>query len=228
MKRPAVFDSLSEPVPHRLVGGFERVALALRSGAWRDADPAGVTPTQAQALRALHEAKGGLRLAELAAQLGVSAPTMSARVSTLVAKGLVVKESGPDKRSVGLRLTDEGRALLERPGAATEMLSGALDVLDPLEQERLLRSLVKVVRALQVQGAVAPQRMCVTCVHFRPHAHPDARLPHHCDYVDAPFGVRHLRLACPEQADAPVPLQESNWERFTTAGEAPPGPCGHP
>jgi len=96
-------------------------------------------------------------------------------------------------------------------------------VLDPAEQVVLLRSLVKLIRTLQVAGEVPPQRMCPTCRYFRPHAHADATDPHHCAYVDAPFGDRHLRLNCAEQQDADPQQQAQAWERFTSGG-APDGP----
>lgn len=215
MKSTAIFDALSEPVSRRITSGLTRIALVLRTQAWRGAEPAGVTPTQAQALAALRDAGEGIRLAELAAQLGVSAPTMSVRVNALIAKGLVVREAGVDKRSVRLRLSPAGTELLEESTRWPDFLARAVEVLDADEQEQLLRSLVKVVRTLQVEGNVAPQRMCVTCTHFRPFAHPGDPLPHHCAYVDAPFADRHLRLACPEHEEAGPQQQQEEWDRFT-------------
>jgi len=218
--RTAIFDALSEPVSRRVTSGLTRIALALRSQAWRGAEPEGVTPTQVQALTALREGRDGMRLAALAAQLGVSAPTMSARVNALIAKGLVVKEPGPDKRSVGLRLTPAGATMIDRAAQWPAFLMDAVEELDADEQARLLRSLVTLIRTMQVRGDIAPQRMCVTCSHFRPYAHEGEQLPHHCAYVDAPFGDQHLRLACDEQADAPPEQQAAAWDRFTAASRS--------
>lgn len=214
MVRPAVFDAITEPVSRRIAGGFDRIAVALRSGAWHGAGPS-VTPTQVQALAALRDSREGLRLAALAAELGVSAPTMSARVATLVTKGFVAKDEGPDKRSVRLRVTPAGTAVLEAKDDWPESLTRAVETLEPQEQEVLLYALVKVIRALQQEGAVAPARMCASCTHFRPFAHPEGPLPHHCDYVDAPFGDRHLRLSCPEHQAAPEAQQQEVWDLFT-------------
>ncbi|GAA0291336.1 MarR family transcriptional regulator [Kineococcus aurantiacus] len=228
MSRTAIFDALSEPVTRRITSGLTRIALVLRTQAWRGAEPEGVTPTQAQALTALREGGDGLRLSELAAQLGVSAPTMSVRVNALIAKGLVLREAGVDKRSIRLRVSPAGAELLERSTQWPDFLTRAVEVLDDREQEDLLRSLVKIVRTLQVEGNIAPQRACVTCSHFRPFAHPGTPLPHHCAYVDAPFADRHLRLACPEHEDAPPPQQQDTWERFTggTPGSTPGSASG--
>ena len=222
MNRVAIFDSLSEPVSRRVTSGLTRIGIALRRQAWRGTESEGVTPTQAQALTVLGESAGGMRLAALAAQLGVSAPTMSARVDALVARGLVEKRAGTDKRSVGLWLTSQGKALVERTTQSPDFLARAVGALDTQEQAGLLRSLVKLIRTLQIQGDIAPQRMCVTCRHFRPFAHSEEQLPHHCAYVDAPFGDQHLRLACPEQEDAPDDQQQAAWRRFTHRDVASP------
>lgn len=222
MNGDAIFDALSEPTSRRVGAGLARVAQVLRSQEWRSAEPDGVAPTQVQALRALREGPGGMRLSALAAQLGVSVPTASARVDALVARGLVEKVPGADKRSLALRLSAAGSDVLERADARPDAVTEAVEALDPAEQADLLGSLVKVVRTLQVQGHVAPQRTCVTCRSFRPFAHPGAALPHHCAYVDAPFGPQHLRLACGEHEDAPAPQQEELWERFTAGDPGTP------
>lgn len=225
MNGDAIFDALSEPTSRRVGAGLARVAQVLRSQEWRSAEPDGVAPTQVQALRALREGRGergGMRLSALAAQLGVSVPTASARVDALVARGLVEKVPGADKRSLALRLSAAGGDVLERADARPDAVTEAVDALDPDEQADLLGSLVKVVRTLQVQGHVAPQRICVTCRSFRPFAHPGAALAHHCAYVDAPFGRQHLRLACGEHEDAPGPQQEELWARFTAGDPGTP------
>jgi len=214
----AIFDALSEPVSRRVTGGLARVGQVLKSRAWKQAGPEGVTPTQAQALELLRERPAGTSLGGLAELLGVAAPTASSAVATLVAKGLVAKGPGPTRRSVTLTLTPLGEETTGRTAEWPDFLAQAVDVLDPAEQVVLLRSLVKLIRTLQVAGEVPPQRMCPTCRYFRPHAHPDAPEPHHCAYVDAPFGDRHLRLNCAEQQDADPRQQEEAWERFTTGG----------
>jgi hypothetical protein len=41
--------------------------------------------------------------------------------------------------------------------------------------------------------------------------------PHHCDYLDAAFGDRDLRLDCPEQVDAAPEQRDLAWRRFASA-----------
>ena len=60
--------------------------------------------------------------------------------------------------------------------------------------------------------------MCVSCRFFQPHAHPeDAERPHHCAFVDAPFGDRALRVDCPEHDAASADVVARNWAEFVAA-----------
>jgi hypothetical protein len=90
----------------------------------------------------------------------------------------------------------------------------AVDELTPAEQEVFLRGLVKMIRTLQERGEIPVSRMCVTCRYFRPNVHPDLSTPHHCAFVDAPFGDRQLRLECADHEPAPVEQAERAWARF--------------
>ncbi len=86
-----------------------------------------------------------------------------------------------------------------------------------------MRVLVKMVRTLQERGEIAPARMCVSCRFFWPYAHPeDAERPHHCGFVDAPFGDRALRVECPEHESGPPDEAARRWEQFV----AVPGGIG--
>lgn len=212
------FDAISEPVPTRVTSGLAKIGAVLKSRAWKGAGPAGVTPTQAQALELLRGRPASL--GGLAALLGVSTATASTAVGTLVTKGLVVKEPGANKRSVTLRLTEAGEAVADRASEWPGFLSRAVENFDDAEQAAMLLLLVKLIRTLQLNGDIPPQRTCVTCRHFRPRVHEDPVNPHHCAYLDAPFGDRHLRLDCPEQADADAEQQQRAWERFTSATPA--------
>ncbi|WP_218667979.1 MarR family winged helix-turn-helix transcriptional regulator [Sphingopyxis sp. KK2] len=211
----AIFDALSEPVAKRVTAGLVKIGQVLRTHAWRGAGSAGISPSQGQALSLIQDAQQGIGLGELAKQLGVAAPTASEMVNSLVAKGLAVKGPGADKRSVRLTLTEQGRTLAAQTAAWPAFLVDAVDTLDPDDKAVFLRSLVRVIRALQIAGDIAPQAMCVTCRFFRPHAHADAAAPHHCQYVDAPFGDRHLRLNCAEHVLAPPADLDAIWARFT-------------
>src|SRR5690349_19286258 len=112
--------------------------MVLKSRAWKGAGPAGVTPTQGHALGVLRGLPNGIRLAALAELLGVSAPTASDTVNALVAKGLVAKEPGSDRRSIGLKITAAGEALADRTAEWPDFLARAVDALEPEEKTAFL------------------------------------------------------------------------------------------
>lgn len=208
----AIFDALSEPVSRRVSAGLSRIAGALKSRTRAEVRPVGVTPAQAEALAILD--REPLSLVRLARHLGVSSATASVAVRTLVERGLAEKRPGADRRSITVGLTEEGARVAREVAQRPPSLATAVATLPDAEQSTLLVSVVKIVRELQVSGQVEPQRMCVTCRFFRPHAHPGTAEPHHCAFVDAPFADRHLRLDCPEQQDAGAEDQLAAWERF--------------
>jgi DNA-binding MarR family transcriptional regulator len=203
-----------DAIARRIASGLGRLALALRGKSWKGAAGEGITPTQGEALARLAEAPSGMRLGDLAHQLGVSAPTASDAVTTLVAKALIEKRSGDDKRSVILKLTKEGNRLAARAANWTDFLVQAAETLSDHEREEFLVALIKIIRALQETGDISPQRMCVTCEYFRPYAHKDAANPHHCAFIDGAFGAASLRLNCPDHAEAKEGLREERWSLF--------------
>lgn len=213
---PFDFETASDPIAERVSVGLSKIGLALKTKAWRGATPARLTPTQGQALALLRGSSRGLRLDEVATGLGVTAPTASDAVAALVAKGLVLRaRSAENRRAVSLTLTPEGTALADEVAAWPDFLLRAVGTLEPAEQAVFLRALMKIIRGLQEAGDIPPQRMCVNCRYFRPNRHDSPDRPHHCAFVDAPFGDRHLRLDCQEQEPASPDEAEVNWVRWT-------------
>lgn len=194
--------TLSRPGPagtaHNVVTGLAKLGLALRHESWRRRGLSGLTPTQAEILVLLRAAGGqGARLAELADGLGVTRATASDSLRVLHEKGLVSKARDPgDARALAVTLTERGRAEAEREAAWPDLFLEAAGALSDEEQGVFLRGLVAMIRSLQEQGRIPVSRMCVTCAFFRPDAHDDPDRPHHCAFVDAPFGDRQLRLDC--------------------------------
>lgn len=212
----AIFDAISEPTAKRVTTGLAKIGLVLKSRAWKGAGAERLTPTQGQILALLQGDPAGLRLSAVADRLGVTAPTASDAVTTLVAKGLVARGASADHhRALALRLTPEGEAVAARIADWPDFLMRAVDALSLEEQTVFLGGLVKIIQALQEAGDIPLQRICVTCLHFRPNAHPDDPLdPHHCAFVDAPFGNRHLRLDCGEHSQADAETRAATWARF--------------
>lgn len=201
----------------RIAQGLAKVGLAMKTRQWRDSFDAGISPTQAQVM-SLVRFRGPMRLLDLADAMGVTAATMSDAVSALVGKGLLAKRrSASDGRAVSMALTARGRKLAERLSQWPDFLAPAIAALSTEEQQTFLRALVKMIRTLQEQKQIPVARMCVNCRYFRPAVHADSDAPHHCDFVDAPFGDGALRIDCTDfQAGG-----EAGWRTWVQLSAAP-------
>lgn len=197
--------------------GFTQVGLYLRTEQWRSAEALNLTPTQLNLLVYLRR-RGPNKGVSLARLLGISQATASRAIATLQRKGLVESQTDPgDGRAILVGLTSSGSRLAEAQPAAPKALLAALAGLDVHVHTLLQSALTQIILELQTAGAIEPQRMCATCRFFRPYAHPEAATPHHCDFVDAPFGTRSLRLDCGDHRTADC--RSRQWRRFL---EGPP------
>ena len=103
-----------------------------------------MTIPQFRALQAIHDrgSAGALNL-ELARQLGVAAPSMTAMIDGLVDRGLVDRSVDPDnRRQVNIVLTRAGHERYETISAAIEArLAGGLMSLASGDQQQLLAAI---------------------------------------------------------------------------------------
>lgn len=198
----------------RIALGFSRIGIALRGLAWKRAAAEGVTPTQGEILQQLADSPAPLRLGAVAGALSISAPTASDAVSSLVKKGLAAKLAQDDKRAVTIRLTAAGEDLIARTRDWPRLLEEAAGTLSEQEQAATLRALTKIIASLQDEGAIFPQRLCVSCRHFRPFAHGDRPEPHHCALIDRAYGDLGLQLSCPDHEQAEPDQQKLQRQRF--------------
>jgi DNA-binding MarR family transcriptional regulator len=209
-------------LPQRLVTGLSKIGLAMKSRPWRRQGQAGVGPLQVQVLtflsgRSTHSAT----VSTIARELSVKLPTASEVIRTLEQKRLVRRRrTEVDNRVVTVHLTAKGAKAGRVVSGWPEIVSAAAQQLSTDEQVALLTILVKMIRSLQLQGEIPVARMCVSCEHFRPHAHADAEQPHHCQFIDAPFGERALRIDCPDYVPAPTSQAQDAWNKFRQAQSA--------
>ncbi len=203
---------------HNLRFGLDRIAAALRADDWATASVIGLNPTQTHILTFLAgRAPRGARVQAIADYLGVSQPTATDSVNALLRKGFVSKNADTsDARSNSVQVTQSGSAIVRGLGQIGSATTKSLAALDDSEQASLLHVLIKLIRSLQIAKAIPVQRMCVTCKHFRPYLYPDADQPHHCAFVNAAFGDRHLRLDCGDHEPADPAAQAATWTAFDT------------
>ncbi|MER3455925.1 MAG: MarR family transcriptional regulator [candidate division GAL15 bacterium] len=209
-----------EGTAERVAQALGRIGTALRSYGWEEALARGLTPTQVQILGYLRfRGEGGARVSEVADALAVSAATASESTDALVRKGLARKvRSAEDGRARMVILTPAGRREADRLAGWPELLLRAVRRLSEAEQATLLRVLLKTIRELQEAGRIPATRMCVTCRYFQPYVHPDPSAPHHCAFVDAPFGDELLRVDCRDHEPAEAEQARHTWERFSQPG----------
>jgi DNA-binding MarR family transcriptional regulator len=112
-------------------------------------DGPGMTATQRIALVELGDG-GAMRLSDLAARMGVSAPTASRSVEVLHELGLAERVPDPkDRRAVQIELTQAGRALLaDRQARARVAFEPAVATLSAGEREQLRVLLRRMTEAL--------------------------------------------------------------------------------
>jgi DNA-binding MarR family transcriptional regulator len=216
-EEPAADRRSDQDAARHVASGVERLGLVARAEAWQARGRSGLTPTQAQILSLLRTAEPEpLTLRALARGLAVSSATASESLDTLVGKGMAVRgRSKRDARALAVRLTDLGRREAEtRRTTAQPLLEAAAD-LQEQEQAALLRGLIRMIHNLEEDGRIAPARMCVSCRYFRPKSRPDdSAAPHHCGFLDSPFGDRQLRIDCEDYAPAEPDVAKRNWQIF--------------
>lgn len=205
------------PMTLQLVAGLEKIGLAMKSRSWRREGRAGLGPLQRQILSLLHaKPDQTAQVSTIANELVVRLPTASEAVATLERKRLVRRRrTMRDGRVVTVELTARGAKAASPTTGMPSQLTTAVGVLPEDEQVELLESLVKLIRALQQQGEISVARMCLSCRYFRPNLHSQSDHPHHCDYVDAPFGKADLRLECGEFEPASAAQARDTWAVFT-------------
>ncbi len=184
----------------QLAVGLARLAALARQDEWRAGEATGLTPTQGDILTTLAQRRDGMRVGALAAQLHVSQATASDALSALDRKALIERYSDPnDRRATLLRLSRKGRAVAKRWPAG---FARVIDALSPEDQATLMGVIIRAIDALEREGAVSRQRMCLSCQFFAENAHPGAARQHHCRLIDAALGEGDLRVDCPEHQEA--------------------------
>lgn len=211
-----MLDKTTDPLPHRLASALSKVSVSLKRRLWRDAASRRISPLQAQILAFLRQRPThGATVTDITRMLGVTMPTASDVIAVLVRRGLLRKiRTEGDGRVFNVMLTARGRRRAEQVMGWPDFLLWAAELLPVEEQESLLRTLVKLIKAIQDRGEIPVARMCVTCTHFRPYIHSDSQRPHHCALVDAPFGDRLIRVDCNEHEAADPEQQERQWRAF--------------
>ncbi|WP_432828150.1 hypothetical protein [Dactylosporangium sp. CA-092794] len=182
----------------KLVAGLVRVAVMAPADG--PAPDHGLPPAHRQVMLLLGRRERAYRLSDLAGELGSTVAATMALLSPLIAEGLVEMRPAPSyaARDMLVAATDRGLSTTPAPANWADQLIGQVDTLSDNQQQRLLRMVTAKIGHLQQHGAIPVTRMCLSCRFFEGYRHPGTETPHHCWFVDAPFGYRELRLHCPD------------------------------
>ncbi|WP_432987776.1 hypothetical protein [Dactylosporangium sp. CA-233914] len=194
-----------EAQAQKLVAGLVRVAaMAPVDG---PAPDHGLPPAHRQVMLLLGRRDREYRLSDLAADLGASVAATMALLSPLIADGLVEMSPAPSYAARDMRVaaTDRGLSTTPAPANWADRLLAEVEGLSDNQQARLLRMVTARIGLLQQQGSIPITRMCLSCRFFDGYRHPGTPAPHHCWFVDAPFGYRELRLHCPDHIPGAPP-----------------------
>ncbi len=160
MPIPRPLPDASEPAgldPLAVANRLRPVLLHAGRHLRREIDPLGVTPGQVSMLGAIRD-QPGIGVSELALREGTSAPTMCAHIDRLEAGGLVARTraDGPDRRRVGLTITEEGTSVLAAARSRrTAWLATRLRSLDEEELRRVEAAIEPLSRLLRERPAGA-------------------------------------------------------------------------
>jgi len=148
---PSLSPTANAADPIAVANRLRPVLLQLNRELRREIHSLGVTGGQVSLLNQIQRSPGiGVR--ELAQRERMSAPGMSKYIARLEKAGLLRREALPDKRRVGLRLTEEAeRVLRSVKNRRTAWLAARLRGLEPGELDAIDAAVEPLARLLEVQ-----------------------------------------------------------------------------
>jgi DNA-binding MarR family transcriptional regulator len=181
-------------------GGHEAAMLERLCRLMRAAEHEGdLNPAQWEALRYLGRAnRFSNSPGALTRHLGATKGTVSQTLIALEKKGLVVKAPrAQEKRSLALRLTEPGTAMLMRD--PWQRLVAGIDKLGPKTRKRLGKGLRELLQGELVRGNFRSFGVCRSCRYFgEKAAEAEAGGPHRCLLFNQPLSASESRQICVE------------------------------
>ncbi|RMF35042.1 MAG: MarR family transcriptional regulator [Chlorobiota bacterium] len=184
---------------HQFIAALERLSAVLRSLQWNAVYAEGLYPIQLQVLMLCATRQGqALSPTSLAAELNVTAPTMSDTLAALERKGFIERKPNPvDRRGVVVQLTTQGEGVLERVREWDAPLRDALMQVPLPHRELGYEAVLHLLKQLYQLGVITMPHMCFTCRWLR---YDERRMttPYYCQLLDRELAPLELRVECPE------------------------------
>ncbi len=194
----------------KVVAALERLGTAMRGLLRVEARKHGLSPIQLQILIQIGQRASDEQVGALAARFDVTPPTVSDAVASLVAKGLVERHAGADRRNVLLALTEHGEAVKRAAEGWADGVTRHVASLPLAVRYATFDGLTELIERLHDDGVVTVARMCRTCRFLRRGGVPrEAALddlpamaasnaPYWCALLEIPLRDDDLRVDCPD------------------------------
>lgn len=185
----------------KVAAAIDRLARSQRARRQAIAAERGLTPLQVDLLVTLAAGEPPRPLVgHLAAELGVTQPTVTDSLRALERKALVARGSDPgDARRTAVALTAAGREVAREVEAAGDDLVAAIAELEKGTQGAMLDGLLRIIAGLVERGAITVARTCLTCRFHEVRSGTD-----HCTLLGMAVAQEDLRVNCPEHERVPA------------------------
>ncbi len=150
-------------IEEKIIFLLEKICQAYKNNLWQIAYREGLTPTQMEILQiVLSYPKANI--SHIAKELGISKPTVSQAVNTLIKKGMLIHNFDPlDKRKKILNLTSKARKFLKRIRKLNDCLLNCINQIDPDQQNYLYKILLIIIKEMHEKGIFKLIRFCPFC-----------------------------------------------------------------
>lgn len=188
-----------DTIDEKIIQAIERIARAQRILLWDRAKLYGLTPLQSQILFYISENNPEkCTIMNLSLELGVSQPTISDSVKTLMKKGLVEQEVWEKNRHFKLlKLTDKGKEILKALRIWDDYLRRPLKEFSEEEKKLAFNFLLDYVAKLRKDKTLLMAKTCVFCKFLEEKAG-----TYYCKLFNMNMKKEDLRIDCPDFEEA--------------------------
>jgi len=180
----------------KIIEAIDRIARAQKILLWDRAKLLGLTPLQTQILLFVAENKEeNNNVTLISLELGVSQPTISDAVKTLIKKGLLETMVWEKNRHYRLlRLTEKGKAILSQLKEWDKYLKRPLSKISEEEKIAFFKFLLDYVVELRNDKTLLLLRACPLCKYFEK----KDENTYYCKLFEMDLKVKDLRVECPD------------------------------
>lgn len=192
--------STNKDLDTKIIEAIERISRAQKILLWDKAKLYGLTPLQTQILMFIEESKPeNANITNLSLELGVSQPTISDSVKSLINKGLIEATVWEKNRHFKiLKLTDKGKEILKKLENWNYYLKKPLMDMNEEEKVRVFDFLLKYVIALRNDKTLYFVKACPLCRYFL-EKNPNE---YYCKLFNMDLKIKDLRINCPDFEEA--------------------------